>query len=142
MMSGRQVVEANSPVEDQKLQIEDLQLFQQILNQNEQILKIQKKLCIGDRDSIEIDNLSQTLNLFLENQKLLQRLLFNYKTLHPQINQFEKDVIVARQSKIGSNDQDLINLRNMLLTQNSYALEQLTRKKILGSDWSSSNNQQ
>ena len=142
MMSGRQVVEAHSPVEDQKLQIEDLQLFQQILNQNEQILKIQKKLCIGDRDSIEIDNLSQTLNLFLENQKLLQRLLFNYKTLHPQINQFEKDVIVARQSKIGSNDQDLINLRNMLLTQNSYALEQLTRKKILGSDWSSSNNQQ
>ena len=78
------------------MKIEDLQLFQQILNQNEQILKIQKKLCLGDRDSIEIDSLSQTLNLFLENQKLLQRLLFNYKTLHPQINQFEKDVIVAK----------------------------------------------
>ena len=36
----------------------------------------------------------------------------------------------------------MIELRNKLLTQNSYDLEQLTRRKIYGSSDSSSNDQQ
>ena len=46
---------------------------------------------------------------------------------------------MAKHNKSGSNDQELINLRNKLLNQNSFALEQLTRKKLLGVSDSSSN---
>ena len=65
----------------------------------------------------------------------------NFQKQHPSINMYEKDVIAARSSKIGTNDEDLTVLRNKLLSQNSYALEQLTRRKILGSSDSGSTSQ-
>ena len=54
---------------------------------------------------------------------MLQNLLMNFQKQHPSINMYEKDVIAARSSKIGTNDEDLTVLRNKLLSQNSYALE-------------------
>ena len=46
---------------------------------------------------------------------------------------------MAKNNKSGTNDRELINLRNKLLNQNSFALEQFTRKKLLGVSDSSSN---
>ena len=54
-----------------KIKLDDLQVFQQILNQNEKILTIQSKLNFTQRDNQEVESLTQTLNLFMENQKLL-----------------------------------------------------------------------
>ena len=65
---------------------------------------------------MEVESLTQTLNLFMENQRLLQNLLLNFQRQHPQINLYEKDVVAARTSRMGTNDQELTDLRNKLLT--------------------------
>lgn len=54
-----------------RINLEDLQVFQQILHQNQQILQIQSQLMIDNRETKEFESLSNTLNLFLENQKML-----------------------------------------------------------------------
>lgn len=49
-----------------------------------------------NRNVQEIEGLTKTLNLFMENQKLLQNLILSFQKLHPQINLYEGDVVVAR----------------------------------------------
>lgn len=60
--------------------------------------------------------------------------------MNSKIKDYKEDMIVARTNALGANDLDLLKLREKLLGQNSFALEQLTRKKILGYSDSSSNN--
>lgn len=61
--------------------------------------------------------------------------------MSPELKAYEQDFIKARHLGLGSKDNNLIQLRNNLLRQNSHALEQLTRRKLLGSSDTGSNNQ-
>lgn len=71
-------------------------------------------------------------------------MIVNFQSINPQIKAYEQDLMIARQQGTGSSDANLIDLRNKLLSQNSFALEQLTRRKMLGSSdsGSSKNNPQ
>lgn len=63
-MDDRGSPEDSSPP---KIKLDDLQLFQNILNQNEKILSIQTKLNFTQEDNQEVESLGNTLNLFMEN---------------------------------------------------------------------------
>jgi len=71
MMAGTIDTEEADRGTASKINLEDLQVFQSILNQNEKILAIQSKLNFTPSENAEVQSLTQTLNLFMENQRLL-----------------------------------------------------------------------
>ena len=70
--------------------------MQGILNQNERVLEIEKQLLNKEDIGSEKSGSTQMINLFLNNQRLLEQLLHIVKKEDASIKQYGQDVAVIK----------------------------------------------
>jgi len=123
---------SGSDQESREICLRDLTLFQRVLAQNEQILAIQKAVIFdNDNQTHALRNnqqMLQTFNIFIENQKLLQNHLLSLQQQNSQVKLYHQDLQVVKKLKLGSKDFELIKLRDMLLQSNSEIFEKIERR--------------
>ena len=70
--------------------------MQGILNQNERVLEIEKQLLNKEDIGSEKSGSTQMINLFINNQRLLEQLLHIVKKEDASIKQYGQDVAVIK----------------------------------------------
>jgi len=68
------------------------------------------------------------INLFLNNQRLLEQLLHTLKKENSSVREFGQDVAIIKKQQLAQKNDELLRLRNELLGQNVQHLKSLSEQ--------------